>query len=218
MNGREATGWKKEISVWMSASGRTLNDRSDPSDRTDQRKRKPGPPESQPRQAGLPSGDQSVVEPPGPIPNPEVKRRSADGSETIGLVRVGRRQVYARPRAIGAGLFFLWGRTGIPPVMDDGLPACRFLGGQPDARSALTGGRPVCFSSLLSRLFGAHGRAARAPLEKVRFMRLDAGFREALVHFGLLQAGGQLGEIAGHDAGEVVFVPRHQSSWTPEVG
>jgi hypothetical protein len=34
------------------------------------------------------------VEPPGPIPNPEVKRCSADGSETIGLVRVGRRQVY----------------------------------------------------------------------------------------------------------------------------
>ena len=47
-----------------------------------------------------------MVEPPGPIPNPEVKRRSANGSETIGLVRVGRRQVYARPRAIGAGLFF----------------------------------------------------------------------------------------------------------------
>ena len=46
-------------------------------------------------QAGLPSGDQSVVVPPGPIPNPEVKRFSANGSETIGLVRVGRRQVYA---------------------------------------------------------------------------------------------------------------------------
>lgn len=44
----------------------------------------------------LPSGDQSVVEPPGPIPNPEVKRRSADGSGTIGPVRVGRRQVFAR--------------------------------------------------------------------------------------------------------------------------
>ena len=54
----------------------------------------------------LPSGDQSAVEPPGPIPNPEVKRRSADGSGTTGPVRVGRRQVYARPRAIGAGLFF----------------------------------------------------------------------------------------------------------------
>ena len=46
------------------------------------------------------------MEPPGPIPNPEVKRRSADGSETIGLVRAGRRQVYARLQAIGAGLFF----------------------------------------------------------------------------------------------------------------
>ena len=42
-----------------------------------------------------PSGDHSEVEPPGPIPNPEVKRFSANGSETIGLVRVGRRQVYA---------------------------------------------------------------------------------------------------------------------------
>ena len=43
----------------------------------------------------LTSGDQSAVEPPGPIPNPEVKRCSADGSGTIGPVRVGRRQVYA---------------------------------------------------------------------------------------------------------------------------
>ena len=54
----------------------------------------------------LPSGDQSAVEPPGPIPNPEVKRCSANGSETIGLVRVGRRQVYARLQEIGAGHFF----------------------------------------------------------------------------------------------------------------
>ena len=57
----------------------------------------------------LPSGDQSAVEPPGPIPNPEVKRRSANGSETIGLVRVGRRQVYARLQACkcsGPGSFF----------------------------------------------------------------------------------------------------------------
>ena len=62
-----------------------------------------------PDQTGSPSGDQSAVEPPGPIPNPEVKRRSANGSETIGLVRVGRRQVYARLQAqqvLGAGLFF----------------------------------------------------------------------------------------------------------------
>jgi hypothetical protein len=47
------------------------------------------------------------VEPPGPIPNPEVKRCSADGIETIGLVRVGRRQVYARLQVIGVGLFFV---------------------------------------------------------------------------------------------------------------
>lgn len=38
-----------------------------------------------------------MAEPPGPIPNPEVKRRSADGSGAIGPVRVGRRQVFARP-------------------------------------------------------------------------------------------------------------------------
>ena len=44
-------------------------------------------------QTVLDSGDQSAVEPPGPIPNPEVKRCSADGSGTIGPVRVGRRQV-----------------------------------------------------------------------------------------------------------------------------
>ena len=54
----------------------------------------------------LPSGDQSAVEPPGPIPNPEVKRRSANGSETIGLVRVGRRQVNARLLSKGVGHFF----------------------------------------------------------------------------------------------------------------
>ena len=54
----------------------------------------------------LPSGDQSVVEPPGPIPNPEVKRRSADGSGTIGPVRVGRRQVIARLQlTLGPGSF-----------------------------------------------------------------------------------------------------------------
>ena len=60
----------------------------------------------------LPSGDQSAVEPPGPIPNPEVKRRSANGSGTKGPVRVGRRQVYARLQAIGAGLFFCSDRDG----------------------------------------------------------------------------------------------------------
>ena len=55
---------------------------------------------------GLTSGDQSAVEPPGPFPNPEVKRRSADGIGTIGPVRVGRCQVNARLQEIGVGLFF----------------------------------------------------------------------------------------------------------------
>ena len=36
------------------------------------------------------------MEPPGPIPNPEVKHISADGSRTIGPARVGRRQVIIR--------------------------------------------------------------------------------------------------------------------------
>ena len=65
-------------------------------------------PESSPDRTGLPSGDQSAVEPPGPIPNPEVKRCSADGIGTTGPVRVGRRQVFARPRVTsGPGAFFV---------------------------------------------------------------------------------------------------------------
>ena len=75
------------------------------------------PPESQfrnqvspPLAPELPSGDQSVVEPPGPIPNPEVKRRSADGSGTKGPARVGRRQVNARlQHPLGPGSFFARG-------------------------------------------------------------------------------------------------------------
>ena len=43
------------------------------------------------------SGDYSAVEPPGTIPNPEVKRCSADGSAAKGRVRVGRRQVISPP-------------------------------------------------------------------------------------------------------------------------
>ena len=46
--------------------------------------------------AGLDSGDHSAVEPPGPIPNPEVKRCRADGSGALGPARVGRCQVFAR--------------------------------------------------------------------------------------------------------------------------
>ena len=47
---------------------------------------------------GTISGGHGAAEPPGPIPNPEVKRRSADGSGATGPVRVGRRQVSARLR------------------------------------------------------------------------------------------------------------------------
>ena len=44
---------------------------------------------------GVDSGDHSTVEPPVPIPNTEVKRSSAEGSATIGRVRVGRCQNYS---------------------------------------------------------------------------------------------------------------------------
>ena len=58
------------------------------------------------------SGDQSVVEPPGPIPNPEVKRCSADGSWAIGPARVGRCQVFARLlRKKEPGVFFAQGAS-----------------------------------------------------------------------------------------------------------
>lgn len=64
------------------------------------------PQSSGPFRQGPNSGDQSAVEPPGPIPNPEVKRRSADGSGTTGPVRVGRRQVNAPSMETWTGLFF----------------------------------------------------------------------------------------------------------------
>ena len=98
-----------EVSVWMSESGRKNSKAQIP--------RVPAP-----ICPVLPSGDQSAVEPPGPIPNPEVKRRSANGSETIGLVRVGRRQVYARLQAIGAGLFFAPSSPPLPINRQEPLP------------------------------------------------------------------------------------------------
>lgn len=45
------------------------------------------------------SGGHSIVEPPGPIPNPEVKRSRANGSVVIGHVRVGRCQVIRKSRS-----------------------------------------------------------------------------------------------------------------------
>lgn len=49
------------------------------------------------------------MEPPGPVPNPEVKHFSADGSWTIGPVRVGRRQVICPVLANAKiGLFCVW--------------------------------------------------------------------------------------------------------------
>ena len=74
------------------------------------------------------------MEPPGPIPNPEVKRCSADGSGTIGPVRVGRRQVNARLREIGAGLFFYAMGRKIPDPGAAGLNLIVSL--PPDSKSA----------------------------------------------------------------------------------
>ena len=48
---------------------------------------------------GLTSGGLSTAAPPVPIPNTEVKRRSPDGSASLGCARVGRCQ-YCEPRLI----------------------------------------------------------------------------------------------------------------------
>ena len=47
------------------------------------------------------------MEPPGPIPNPEVKHTSANGSWTIGPARVGRRQINKPQLRNEFGAFFL---------------------------------------------------------------------------------------------------------------
>ena len=49
------------------------------------------------------SGDHSAVEPPVPIPNTEVKRRSANGSRTTGPARVGRCQINSPFPSLGTG-------------------------------------------------------------------------------------------------------------------
>ena len=56
------------------------------------------------------SGDHGAVEPPVPIPNTEVKRRSADGSIAIGYARVGRCQYLPHP-VLRDGVF-LWPEDG----------------------------------------------------------------------------------------------------------
>jgi hypothetical protein len=75
------------------------------------------------------SGDHSMVEPPGPIPNPEVKHCCADGSGAIGPVRVGRCQVYARlfPQRKKPGFFC--GAPGKKPDDPDRMGKLRQNGG-----------------------------------------------------------------------------------------
>src|SRR5215472_4494343 len=55
------------------------------------------------------SGDSSVVVPPVPIPNTEVKRCSSDGSTATGRARVGRRQ-NKNPGEFIIGVFAFGGR------------------------------------------------------------------------------------------------------------
>ena len=66
------------------------------------------------RTAGRASGGHSAAEPPGSIPNPEVKHCSADGSAAKGRARVGRRQFINPPPSEGAG--FLLSFFGGSPV------------------------------------------------------------------------------------------------------
>ena len=55
------------------------------------------------------SGDNSIVVPPDPIPNSEVKHNRADGSVWFPHVRVGHRQTPNLAEATQAGgLFALW--------------------------------------------------------------------------------------------------------------
>src|SRR6266851_3270297 len=53
-----------------------------------------------------PSGDNSAVAPPVPIPNTAVKRCSPDGSTAIGRARVGRRQNQMPGGLIPSGISF----------------------------------------------------------------------------------------------------------------
>ena len=98
------------FSVWMSESGRMKKiGRIGPISRIRQifKETSSDPQSPSLDQTGLPSGDQSAVEPPGPIPNPEVKRCSADGSAAIGRVRVGRCQFIPPFSFLEGGGFFL---------------------------------------------------------------------------------------------------------------
>ena len=63
----------------------------------------------------LPGGDSAVV-PPDPMPNSEVKRRSADGSVGSPHVRVGNCQASNKKNPVpeGAGFFAVWRIA--PPV------------------------------------------------------------------------------------------------------
>ena len=65
------------------------------------------------------SGGLSTAEPPGPIPNPEVKRCSADGSIAKGYARVGRCQVINyHPKQLG---WFFYARAESPRIFGAAL-------------------------------------------------------------------------------------------------
>ncbi len=67
----------------------------------------------------LPGGESAVV-PPDPMPNSEVKRRSADGSVGSPHARVGNCQASPKEPPVNAGGFLLWGAGGWPGPLSFG--------------------------------------------------------------------------------------------------
>jgi hypothetical protein len=126
-----------------------------------------------------------VVEPPGPIPNPEVKRRSADGIGTTGPVRVGRRQVFARHlrKKVPGSFFSGWLGSGREAICD--RPRCPVSVAEQfgDGCDALGRG----FSSGLRQGFQQHPLelvpADRCPFEKAGPCDHDGYAAEAEMEF-----------------------------------
>ncbi len=75
----------------------------------------------------LPGGDSAVV-PPDPMPNSEVKRRSADGSVGSPHARVGNCQASYKEPPVNAGGFLLWGREAGVTGWRSGQAAARWGG------------------------------------------------------------------------------------------
>ena len=78
------------------------------------------------------------MEPPGPVPNPEVKHFSADGSWAIGPVRVGRRQFICPLQANAcSGLFLCRCGVTVPVTQRRGKDKGKSYTGLPSWGSAV---------------------------------------------------------------------------------